>query len=106
MLPISQDILGWHGLPNLAALSVLLLVLLYCGCLFAGRLTAMESAGFGLTLIALAATHRLSLLVGLGALAIMLGTAFVLGDLRRMGRPRSRGRARAVVVLGAASRTT
>ncbi len=86
VLPISQDILGWHGLPNLAALSVLLLVLLYCGCLFTGRLSAMESAGFGLTLLALAATHRLSLLVGVGALAIMVGTAFVLGDLRRMGR--------------------
>jgi hypothetical protein len=86
VLPISQDILGWHGLPNLAALSLLLLVLLYCGCLFTGRLSAMESAGFGLTLLALAATHRLSLLVGAGALAIMLGTAFVLGDLRRMGR--------------------
>lgn len=99
VLPISQDILGWHGLPNLAALSVLLLVLLYCGCLFTGRLEAMESAGFGLMLLALAATHRLSLLVGGGALAIMLATAFVLGDLRRMGRSIAVA-AGTIVVLG------
>jgi hypothetical protein len=100
VLPISQDILGWHGLPNLAALSVLLLVLLYSGCLFAGdRLRPAETTGFGLTLIALAATHRLSLLVGLGALAIMAGTAFVLGDLRRMAGAIARTAA-AVVVLG------
>src|SRR3954454_16002916 len=85
VLPISQDILGWHGLPNLAALSVLLLVLLYRACLFAGdRLALAQTTGFGLTLIALAAAHRLSLLVGLGALAIMVATAFVLGDLRRI----------------------
>src|SRR4029078_4624722 len=48
VLPISQDILGWHGLPNLAALSVLLLVLLYSGCLFAGdRLPPPETSGCG-----------------------------------------------------------
>jgi hypothetical protein len=84
VLPISQDILGWHGLPNLAALSVLALILLYSGCLFVDRLSTTEAAGFGLALLALAATHRLSLLVGLGAVAITLGAAFVLGELRRM----------------------
>ena len=100
VLPISQDILGWHGLPNLAALSVLLLVLLYSACLFIGdRLGLAQTTGFGLTLIALAATHRLSLLVGLGALAIMVGAAFVLGDLRRMAGAIART-AGAVVVLG------
>jgi hypothetical protein len=100
VLPISQDILGWHGLPNLAALSILLLVLLSSACLFVGdRLGPTQTTGFGLTLIALAATHRLSLLVGLGALAIMVGTAFVLGDLRRMSGAIARTLA-AVVVLG------
>jgi hypothetical protein len=100
VLPISQDILGWHGLPNLAALSVLLLVLLYSACLFVGdRLTLAQTTGFGLTLIALAATHRLSLLVGLGSLAIMIATAFVLGDLRRMSGAIGRTLG-AVVVLG------
>jgi hypothetical protein len=100
VLPISQDILGWHGLPNLAALSVLALVLLYCGCLFAGdRLPLTQAAGFGLALISLAATHRLSLLVGAGAVAVMAGAAFVLGDLRRMAGSLA-GTAAAVVVLG------
>jgi hypothetical protein len=99
VLPISQDILGWHGLPNLAALSVLLLVLLYSACMFVGRLSPIECAGFGLTLVALAATHRLSLVVGAGALAIMVATAFVLGDLGRMAGTIART-AGAVVVLG------
>jgi hypothetical protein len=100
VLPISQDILGWHGLPNLAALSVLLLVLLYSACLFVGdRLALAQTTGFGLTLIALAATHRLSLLVGLGSLAIMIATAFVLGDLRRMSGAIGRTLG-AIVVLG------
>jgi hypothetical protein len=99
VLPISQDILGWHGLPNLAALSVLLLILLYSACMFVGRLSLIECAGFGLTLVALAATHRLSLVVGAGALAIMVATAFVLGDLQRMSGTVARTAA-AVVVLG------
>jgi hypothetical protein len=83
-LPINQDILGWHGLPNLAALSLLALLLLYTSTLFTRGLSPTEAVGFGITLLALAAAHRLSLLVGLGALAIMAGTAFVLGSLRRM----------------------
>jgi hypothetical protein len=84
VLPINQDILGWHGLPNLAALSLLALVLLFSGTLFTRGLSRTEAVGFGVTLLALAAAHRLSLVVGLGALAIMAGTAFVVGGLRRM----------------------
>jgi hypothetical protein len=84
VLPINQDILGWHGLPNLAALSLLALVLLYTGTLFTRGLSRTEAAGFGAALLALAAAHRLSLVVGLGSLAIMTGAAFVLGGLRRM----------------------
>jgi hypothetical protein len=86
-LPISQDILGWHGLPNQAALALLLLVLLYAGTAFAGDLEWRAVVGFGLLLAGLAATHRLSLLIGLGGLALALGAAFVLGDLRRVLRP-------------------
>jgi hypothetical protein len=84
VLPINQDILGWHGLPNLAALSLLALMLLFSGTLFTRGLSRTEAVGFGVTLLALAAAHRLSLVVGLGALAIMAGTAFVVGGLRRM----------------------
>jgi hypothetical protein len=91
VLPINHDILGWHGLPNVAALSLLALLLLYCGCLFTGNLTRTEAAGLGLTLLSLAAAHRLSLIVGIGALAIMGGTAFVVGGLRRMVGEIARG---------------
>jgi hypothetical protein len=99
VLPINQDILGWHGLPNLAALSLLALLLLYTATLFTGGLSRTEAVGFGVTLLALAAAHRLSLLVGLGALAIMAGTAFVLGGLRRMTGAALTAVA-AIVVLG------
>ena len=84
VLPINQDILGWHGLPNLAALSLLALVLLYSGTLLQHGLSRTEAAGFGVTLLALAAAHRLSLVVGVGSLAVMAGAAFVLGGVRRL----------------------
>jgi hypothetical protein len=99
VLPINQDILGWHGLPNLAALSLLALVLLYTGTLFTRGLSRTEAVGFGATLLALAAAHRLSLVVGLGALAVMAAAAFVLGGLRRMTGAVLTAAA-AVVVLG------
>jgi hypothetical protein len=99
VLPINQDILGWHGLPNLAALSLLALLLLYSGCLFSGGLSRTEAVGFGGTLLALAAAHRLSLVVGLGSLAVMGATAFVLGGLRRMAGAIITA-AIAVIVLG------
>jgi hypothetical protein len=99
VLPINQDILGWHGLPNLAALSLLGLLLLYSATLFTRGLSRTEAVGFGLTLLALAAAHRLSLVVGLGALAVMAGTAFVLGGLRRMTGAALTAAA-AIVVLG------
>jgi hypothetical protein len=99
VLPINQDILGWHGLPNLAALSLLALVLLYTGTLFTRGLSRTEAVGFGATLLALAAAHRLSLVVGLGALAVMAAAAFVLGGLRRMTGAVLTAAA-AIVVLG------
>jgi hypothetical protein len=99
VLPINQDILGWHGLPNLAALSLLALMLLFSGTLFTRGLSRTEAVGFGVTLLALAAAHRLSLVVGLGALAIMASTAFVLGGLRRMTGAALTAVA-AIVVLG------
>ena len=86
VLPISHDILAWHGLPNQAALALLALVLLFCGALLVDRLPGTAAVGFALTLLGLAATHRLSLLMGLGAVAITVAAAFVLGDLRRSAR--------------------
>jgi len=99
VLPINQDILGWHGLPNVAALSLLALLLLYSGSLLSEGLSRSAAVGYGITLLALAATHRLSLIVGGGALAVMASTVFVLGGLRRMTGAIATS-AVAVVVLG------
>ena len=37
VLPISHDILAWHGAPNLAAICLLALVLVYLAVLTSGR---------------------------------------------------------------------
>ena len=74
VLPISQDILAWHGAPNLAAICLLTLVLLYVAILLSDGLGYGEAIGLGLLLIALAATHRLTALVG--AMAILVALAW------------------------------
>ncbi|MEJ7784396.1 MAG: hypothetical protein WKF96_06300 [Solirubrobacteraceae bacterium] len=98
VLPIHHDILGWHGLPSQAALSVLCLLLLYCACLLVDRLPATAAVGFGVTIAALAATHRLSLLVGLGIVAVTVAAAFVLGRLRPILATLALGAAAALVL--------
>lgn len=100
VLPINQDILGWHGLPSQAGLAVLCLLLLYCASLLVDRLPATAAVGLGLTITALAATHRLSLLVGLGIVAVTVAAAFVLDRLRPILGTLAIG-AGAAVVLGA-----
>ena len=82
-LPMTQDILGWHGLANVAALALLPIVLLYSTTLLLDGLRAREAAGFGLVLVALAATHRLSLFVGLGVVGAATVAAVVRGEGRR-----------------------
>lgn len=85
-LPITQDILGWHGLANVAALALLALVLLYATTLMIDGLGALEAAGFGLILVALAATHRLSLSLGLGVVGVVAVGGVVRGERRRTAR--------------------
>ena len=80
VLPISHDILAWHGAPNLAAICVLGLVLVYLASLTEGRLGPGESAGLGLLLVALAATHRLTALVGAMAVVVALAWALAASD--------------------------
>jgi hypothetical protein len=82
VLPASQDILAWHGLANVAALALLPLVLLCAVELGAGRIGMREGAGFAVLLLALAAVHRLSLLVGGAALLVVLAIALA-GERRR-----------------------
>jgi hypothetical protein len=80
VLPISHDILAWHGAPNLAAICLLALILVYLAELASGRLERGEALGFGLLLVALAATHRLSTLVGAMAIAVTLAWALAAAD--------------------------
>jgi hypothetical protein len=80
VLPISHDILAWHGAPNLAAICLLALILVYVAVLASGRLEPGEAVGLGLLVVALAATHRLSTLVGAMAIAVTLAWAVAAAD--------------------------
>jgi hypothetical protein len=80
VLPISHDILAWHGAPNLAAICVLGLVLVYVASLTGDRFGVGEAAGLGLLLVALAATHRLTALVGAMAIVVALAWALAASD--------------------------
>ena len=80
VLPISHDILAWHGAPNLAAICLLALVLAYLAVLTSGELERGEAIGLGLLLVALAASHRLSTLVGAMAIAVTLAWAIAAAD--------------------------
>ena len=73
VVPSSQDILGWHGLANLAALGLLALLFCYLAA-FTGApadggreppLDGRARVGFALTLLGLLASHRLSGFIGL-----------------------------------------
>jgi hypothetical protein len=82
VLPIAQDLLGWHGLANDAALALMALVLLYVAALLSDGLGWLEAAGLGLSLVALCAAHRLSFLVTLGG----VGLALLVGLAAKRGR--------------------
>jgi hypothetical protein len=82
VLPIAQDLLGWHGLANDAALALMVLALMYVACLLSGGLGWAAAFGLGLTLVALAAAHRLSFLVGVGAVGLALVAGLVLSRER------------------------
>ena len=82
VLPISQDILAWHGAPNLAAICLLPLVLAHLTRMARHGLGPAEIAGFALLLVALAATHRLSALVGGIAIVVVLAVGAAEGRAR------------------------
>jgi hypothetical protein len=86
VLPISHDILAWHGAPNLAAICLLTLILVYLAVMTADGLGRGEAVGLGLLLVALAATHRLTALVG--AIVIVVALAWGMAAADRGGRRR------------------
>jgi hypothetical protein len=106
VLPIAQDLLGWHGLANDAALTLMALVLLYLASLITSGLGWLEAGGFGLSLVALCAAHRLSFLVALGGIALALAAALVAKAGRReLVRGTLRTAAAAIVLCGGVAYT-
>jgi hypothetical protein len=82
VLPLNHTLLGWHGLANAAAFVLFPLLLLYVAALVADGPAHRASAGMGLCLLALAATHRLSFLVG-GCVVAATIVATLAGRVRR-----------------------
>jgi hypothetical protein len=85
VVPASQDILGWHGLPNLAALALLALLLAYLGQLARDGLDRRGVVGLAVTLIGLAAAHRLSATMGVGVIGVTAVALLVSGRRRAIG---------------------
>ncbi len=85
VVPASQDILGWHGLANLAALGLLGLLLAYLAELTTERPDLRSSFGLAIVLVGLLATHRLTAVIaalvfaGAVAIALVTGRRFALG---------------------------
>jgi hypothetical protein len=92
-VPANQDILGWHGLANVAALALLPLFLLYLGELVTRGLRTSACAGLGLVVVAVAAAHRLTFIVLLLTAVVVIAAALA---LTRERAPLVRGAALAI----------
>lgn len=77
--PMNLDILSWHGLANVDALTILPLALLATAFVLRGEPSRRWAAVLAVSVVALAAAHRFSFV--LGAAAIVTPLAFAL--LRR-----------------------
>ncbi len=82
VVPTNQDILGWHGLANVAALALLPLFLLYLGELVTRGLRTSACAGLGLVVVAVAAAHRLTFIVLVLTAVVVLAGAVALARER------------------------
>lgn len=82
VVPMNLTILGWHGLANVYALVFLPCALLAAGMGLRGRGTPRWSALLALCVVAIAAGHRLTFIVGMAALAAAMLPALV----RRFGQ--------------------
>lgn len=81
VVPASQDILGWHGLANLAALGLLGLLLAYLAELTTERPDRRSTFGLAIVLVGLLATHRLTAVIA--ALVFVVAVAVALATGRR-----------------------
>ncbi|MBJ7519173.1 MAG: hypothetical protein JHC84_05710 [Solirubrobacteraceae bacterium] len=84
-VPASQDILGWHGLANLAALALLGLLLAYLAALTTERPDGRATVGLAIVLVSLVATHRLTAVIGGMVLAVVVAVAFLTGRRFALG---------------------
>lgn len=75
--PMNLDILSWHGLANVDALTVLPLALLATAFVLRGEGSRRWAAVLAVSLVALAAAHRFSFVLGVGAIAMPLAYALL-----------------------------
>ncbi len=72
IVPASQNILGWHGLANVGALAILAVVLAQLGAWLADELDRRAEVGLAITLIGVAAAHRLTAVFMVGTLGLVI----------------------------------
>ncbi len=118
VVPASQDILGWHGLANLAALALLALLFAYLASFTGARgheaaapagatrddepaLDRRALVGFALTLLALLASHRLSGVIGLAVTGLVVLACLISPSRRRRALRDAIWLAGLTIVLGA-----
>jgi hypothetical protein len=82
-VPVNHDILGWHGLPNVAALALVPLALAHVTAALQKTPKRAEIVGLALVLVALTATHRLTTVVTVPALGLAALAALVVLRERR-----------------------
>jgi hypothetical protein len=77
LVPATQDILGWEGVANLAALAMLALLFSYLASYARGELDWRAKLGFAATALGLLAAHRLSGLMGVALTGLMFLVCFL-----------------------------
>jgi hypothetical protein len=82
-LPLGYTLLGWHGLANAAGLTLLALLLLYLADFARGRLDAAAAVGAGLTVVALAAAHRLTFGIAVLTAGLTIAVSLLVARERR-----------------------
>jgi hypothetical protein len=101
VLPITQDILAWHGLANVAALALIPLFFAYLTQLLREEVRFRDAFGFALVVVGLAAAHRLSFTVAAAGGALALAIQLLRGEQRRRILVGAGRTAAAVAAIGA-----